>query len=130
MKNSSIRAIQKLVCQHFKMSRDDMLGPCRKRKLAWPRQMAMALCHEFTRQSLPGIGRYFQRDHTTVLYAHRVIQQREQEFLWVGETMLYFRQHLRGQTNMFVPRTGALDPPKYLRKIPAAGLETSEHISR
>ena len=129
MKNPSIRDIQQLVCQHFQMTRSDMTSQCRKRKYAWPRQMAMALCREFTNQSLPGIGRYFgNRDHTTVLHACRTIKERENEVEWVRETMVYFRRCLRGQTDMFVPQMGVLIPSKHVRKIPAAGMETSEHI--
>jgi len=55
----------------------DMLSQRRMNTIVVPRQMAMALSREFTDQSLPKIGRYFERDHTTVIYAVRRIAERE-----------------------------------------------------
>lgn len=55
----------------------ELLGPCRERRLAYPRQVAMTLCREMTGASLPQIGRRFGgRDHTTVLHAIRATEAR------------------------------------------------------
>jgi chromosomal replication initiator protein len=70
---ASIRDIEQAVCQRFHLTVEQMRGPCRLRKIARPRQMAMYLCRELTQASLPQIGRHFQRDHTTVLHAQRKI---------------------------------------------------------
>jgi chromosomal replication initiator protein len=61
--------IQAATCEHFKLSPEDLLSASRARHLVWPRQLAMYLARELTRESLPAIGRHFGgRDHTTVLY--------------------------------------------------------------
>lgn len=66
--------IQRVVAQFFEIDRRDMESPCRERRVARPRQIAMKLCREFTARSLPEIGRAFGgRDHTTVLHAVRRI---------------------------------------------------------
>ena len=51
----------------------DILGPCRERPIVRARFMAMAICREHCKASLPEIGRVFHRDPTTVLNAIRRI---------------------------------------------------------
>ena len=70
---TTIHEIERTVCQRFHLTVEEMRGPCRLRKIARPRQMAMYLCREMTGASLPQIGRHFRRDHTTVLHAQRKI---------------------------------------------------------
>jgi chromosomal replication initiator protein len=66
--------IREAVASHFNMCPDLLVGKGRKRKIARPRQIAMALTREITGKSLPEIGRDFGRDHTTVLHAVRTVQ--------------------------------------------------------
>lgn len=73
-----IEFVQKIVCRHFNVVLKDMLSERRTADVVYPRQIAMFLCKEFTRRSLPEIGRRFGgRDHTTVLHAVRAIGERE-----------------------------------------------------
>ncbi|WP_110180842.1 chromosomal replication initiator protein DnaA [Nocardioides solisilvae] len=60
---------------YFGVSIDDLTGPSRGRHLVLARQISMYLCRELTSMSLPQIGREFGRDHTTVMYADRKINQ-------------------------------------------------------
>jgi len=72
----AVDTIIRETCWHFNVSRKEMLGPRRYRRIARPRQMAMYLCRELTTQSLPWIGRRFGgRDHTTVLHAYKRIEE-------------------------------------------------------
>jgi chromosomal replication initiator protein len=44
----------------------------RSREISIPRQIAMYLCREYTKFSLPDIGRQFGgKDHTTVIFSHK-----------------------------------------------------------
>src|SRR5690606_27188714 len=62
-------------------------GPSRGRHLVMARQIAMYLCRELTGLSLPKIGAQFgNRDHTTVMYAERKINQ------LLGERRAVFNQ--------------------------------------
>ncbi|MDQ6975550.1 MAG: chromosomal replication initiator protein DnaA [Mariprofundaceae bacterium] len=66
--------IQKKVADYYAIQLKEMKSPRRSRNVAFPRQVAMFLCKELTRKSLPGIGEAFGgRDHTTILYACRKI---------------------------------------------------------
>ncbi|MGY2701205.1 MULTISPECIES: chromosomal replication initiator protein DnaA [unclassified Nocardioides] len=61
---------------YFGLSIDELTGPSRGRHLVLARQIAMYLCRELTDLSLPKIGAQFgNRDHTTVMYADRKINQ-------------------------------------------------------
>lgn len=70
----TIADVQRAVCARKGLTLADMKTPCRKRALAWPRQVAMRLCREMTNSSYPKVARYFgDRNHTTVLWACRKI---------------------------------------------------------
>jgi chromosomal replication initiator protein len=61
---------------YFGVSIEELTGPSRGRHLVTGRQIAMYLCRELTDLSLPKIGKQFgDRDHTTVMYADRKINQ-------------------------------------------------------
>lgn len=71
----SIDNIQRTVAEFYKLKLTDLLSKSRVRKLARPRQVAMALSKELTSHSLPEIGAAFGgRDHTTVLHACRKVR--------------------------------------------------------
>ena len=71
----SLSNIQKTVADYYQLKLVDLLSKSRKRSLARPRQVAMALAKVLTEHSLPEIGEAFDgRDHTTVLHGCRVIQ--------------------------------------------------------
>jgi chromosomal replication initiator protein len=70
-----IEDIQKIVAQHYNVSRSDILSSRRTATVVRPRQIAMYLAKTMTLRSLPEIGRRFGgRDHTTVLHAVRKIE--------------------------------------------------------
>jgi chromosomal replication initiator protein len=72
----SIPNIQKVAADYYQLRVSDLLSKRRTRQLARARQMAMALCKELTRHSLPEIGDSFGgRDHTTVLHGCRLIAE-------------------------------------------------------
>ena len=74
-KKVKIEDIQKLVANHYNVSRADLLSSRRTATVVRPRQIAMFLSKILTPRSLPEIGRRFGgRDHTTVLHAVRKIE--------------------------------------------------------
>lgn len=72
--NVTIKVIKDEVCSHFGITVDELVSSSRSRKLAYPRQIAMYLSRELTKNSLPKIGEEFLRDHTTVMHAHSKIE--------------------------------------------------------
>jgi chromosomal replication initiator protein len=66
----SLLAIQRAVCEHFKITEQDLTGPRRDRHTCLARQVAMYLMRDLSRKSLVEIGRVFGgKAHSTVLYA-------------------------------------------------------------
>lgn len=56
------------VCRAFEVERADIMGPHRERHFARIRHAAFFLARKYTVKSIPTIGRYFNRDHTTIIY--------------------------------------------------------------
>lgn len=70
------QAIIQKVAQKLNLKPGDLTGMSRKHEVAQARQIAMCLCRTKLRLSYPELGRLFGgRDHSTVLYAIRKIQQ-------------------------------------------------------
>ena len=75
-KRPKIEDIQRVVSQHFGVTKQDLVSARRTRTIVRPRQIAMYLSKTLTPRSLPEIGRRFgNRDHTTVLHAVRKIEK-------------------------------------------------------
>ncbi len=85
---------------YFGLPIEDITGPSRGRHLVMARQIGMYLCRELTDLSLPKIGAQFgNRDHTTVMYADRKINQllaeRRAVFNQVSELTNRIKMHAR-----------------------------------
>ncbi len=77
VKAVTIDDIQKHVANYYNIRVQDMRSKKRSRNIAFPRQVAMYFSKALTSRSLPEIGEHFGgRDHTTVLYATRKIEER------------------------------------------------------
>jgi chromosomal replication initiator protein len=63
-------AVRQAVCDHFKVSEDDLVSARRDRQICLARQTAMYLMRELSRKSLSEIGQLFGgKTHSTVLYS-------------------------------------------------------------
>jgi chromosomal replication initiator protein len=73
----TIDQIQRKVAEHFDVRLADMTSKRRPANIAFPRQVAMYLARRHTKSSLNEIGDAFGgRDHGTVLYACKTVQDR------------------------------------------------------
>jgi chromosomal replication initiator protein len=70
---ATLEQIQTAAAEAFGLSRERLIARDRSPKVALARQIAMYLARELTDVSLPAIGRGFDRDHSTVLHAHKRI---------------------------------------------------------
>ncbi|MDO4897539.1 MAG: chromosomal replication initiator protein DnaA [Moraxella sp.] len=75
----SADGIRDVVSKYYHVTVNEMMGKGRSRRVARPRQMAMALIRELTQDSLTEIGQAFGgRDHTTVMHACETIAELRQ----------------------------------------------------
>lgn len=72
----SVEDIQRVICEHFGITIEELVGKRRSKEVVIPRQVGMYLARELTDASLPEIGQRFGgRDHATVLHACAKIKE-------------------------------------------------------
>jgi len=72
----TIPNIIKIVAGYYGLKVADIKSKRRTRDISEPRQIAMFLCREHTKSSLPEIGRQFGgKDHTTVIFSYKKISK-------------------------------------------------------
>jgi chromosomal replication initiator protein len=73
----SPKHIVDIVAKQSGLTRSQLLGRSRLPRIVLARQVGMYLCLEMVRAaSLPGVGLWFDRDHTTVLHARERMRRR------------------------------------------------------
>ena len=93
----TIDEIMRRTCEHYNLRMSDMTSARRSRSVARPRQMAMYLAKKLTPRSYPEIGRKFGgKDHTTVLYAVRKIEELMQTDSQLAEDAQLLQRRLEG----------------------------------
>lgn len=76
-KQLTIEQIIQMIAKYFNVPEERFMKKDRKKHVALARQVAMYLSVELTNHSTVNIGlHYGGRDHTTVIYAHRVIAEK------------------------------------------------------
>lgn len=69
-----------IVCQHYQVSKKDVLGEDRRQNVALARQVAMYLCRHMLGLSYPALGRSFGgKDHSTVIYSVKKINEIQED---------------------------------------------------
>lgn len=93
----SVLDVQREVCRHSGLSREDLLSHRRTKDVVGPRQLCMYLCKTLTMRSLPEIGRRFDdRDHTTVLHAVRKVNRMRHDDIELQASIDMITQRLGG----------------------------------
>ena len=87
------------VAEYFHLSSDDLLSRSRKQAVAEARQIAMYLCRELTEESYAHIGsRFGGRDHSTVIHAHRKIDEAMESDPRLRDDISSLESRLRNQS--------------------------------
>lgn len=66
--------IMDAVAAEFGLTRGILRSTTRRQPVAWARQIAMVLIRECTAMPMSQIGRIFDRDHTTILHAVKMVR--------------------------------------------------------
>jgi hypothetical protein len=70
---TKISDIASIVCLYLGVNEDTLHHPSRKRELVQARQICMSFQRSYSKRSLKSIGRYWQRDHSTVIHAIKTV---------------------------------------------------------
>ena len=93
----TIDKVQKVVCDYFNISRDDLLSKTRKRQIVQARQIAMYMSRNLINCSLSTIGAEIGgKDHATVLHACTTVSD-------LMSTDKVFKQYVADIEKMLVP---------------------------
>lgn len=65
-----VARIQRIVCEYYRLSHNDLISHAKTASVFWPRQVAVYLCRRLTLHTHSEIGRRFNgREHSTVVHA-------------------------------------------------------------
>ena len=93
----TIDKVQKVVCDYFNITRDDLLSKTRKRQIGQARQIAMYMSRSLINCSLSTIGAEIGgKDHATVLHACTTVTD-------LMSTDKTFKQYVNDIEKMLVP---------------------------
>ena len=96
----SVPVILKIVAGFHDLAVDDLLGRSRSRRIARPRQIAMYILREEAGLSFPQIGAEMGgRDHSTVMHAHRKINDLIAEDDSLRRTIMVIKQRMYQRGN-------------------------------
>ena len=68
--------IADVTSSYYGVDLSDIKGTARNQKVSLARQLAIYLCRELTNQSFENIGDFFNKKHTTAMYAHDQIKNK------------------------------------------------------
>lgn len=72
----SICEVQRVVCETFGITQSELISARRSPKIVKPRHIAMALSYKLSGHSTTIVGEKFGRDHSTIIHAVRVANER------------------------------------------------------
>lgn len=99
-----LAVIQTATAQEFGITPTDMLSERRSFRVSRPRMAAMWLSRELTKHSMPAIGRFYNKDHTTVCHACYRVPILCRQFAEYGESVMRLRSTLAED----IPKSGTL----------------------
>lgn len=84
------------VASHYNMPPEVIRGSGRVREVVVPRQVAQYLIRELTDHSLPEIGQFFGRDHSTVMHAINKVSEQMGKDAELTEAVALLRKRMQG----------------------------------
>ena len=91
----SMEDVVRKVSELFGIPEEGLVGKSRKKEIVEARQAAMFLCRNILDSSLSSVGMYFGgRDHTTVMHAIKVIENKKSKKKNIGENIAQITQEL------------------------------------
>ena len=84
-----------VTAKYFDVDINDIKGSARGQKVSFARHIAIYLSREITNQSFVNIAEYFNKKHTTMMFAHEKIKKEKDTNKEVTEALREIRQALK-----------------------------------
>lgn len=111
--------VQRVACEYFGVTREQLLGRKRSQNIALCRQVAMYLVRDLLGLSYPQIGQSFGgRDHTTALYACDKLAALYDEDDTIRQQIIEVKNRLAGRPSSATPER--IGRPMQARRVGAA----------
>jgi chromosomal replication initiator protein len=92
MRRPTVGNIQKAVEHYYNITHAELVGKKRSANIASARQIAIYLCRTLIDIPFNTIGTEFNRDHSTVMYSIRIVEEKLKESRELNEEMEILRQ--------------------------------------
>jgi chromosomal replication initiator protein len=66
-----------IVAEYYGVPTREILGASRRKEFAMPRMVFCWMCRLYLEKTYPEIGRFLNRDHTTILHAARTCREKK-----------------------------------------------------
>lgn len=96
MAKVKMRELLPVVAEYYNVTVQDMMGHSRQVKYAKPRMVFYWMCRLKLEKTFPEIGRFMNRDHTTILYGAR--RCREEKWLSLEDADELFEKVGKGES--------------------------------
>lgn len=93
--STGMETAKNLVCQYFKVDPLILKSKSRKKIHAFPRNVYIYLCRNFTEMTVEEIGKSINRSHSTVVYAYETIEKKMKTDLKVRNQVNFLGDKLR-----------------------------------
>ncbi|MEW6667807.1 MAG: chromosomal replication initiator protein DnaA [Thermodesulfobacteriota bacterium] len=93
--SASLDGIRSLVCRYFKVDPSALESKSRKAIHTYPRNVYVYLCRQHTAMTVEEIGKSINRNHSTVLYACEVMEQKMKADTKVKSLVEFLRKKLK-----------------------------------
>ena len=87
--------IARVAASYFEVDLNDIKGTARGQKVSIARHITIYLCRELTNQSFVNIAKYFNKKHTTMMFAHEKIKKEKDSNKDIASALREIRQALK-----------------------------------
>ena len=87
--------IARVTASYFDIDIDDIRGTARGQKVSFARHLAIYLCREITNQSFVNISKYFNKKHTTIMFAYEKMRKEKDTNKEITNAIREIRQALK-----------------------------------
>ena len=91
----SFDKIARVTSSYFDVNIDDIKGTARGQKVAMARHLSIFMCREITNQSFENIAEYYNKKHTTIMYAYEKVKKDKESNREIATAIREIKQALK-----------------------------------